>query len=110
MVILETQKSNKEELLELQKQFQNQCEIIDYSSSESHEVVQLLIEVTKITAPYIAGFLTAKLSSEIIRVKKNGIDITTRLSKRGINKAKMAIELLSIDAEEDEMEEREERE
>lgn len=94
MIVVEIS-SNNESLKNQLDQFITE-EIVTYKF-DGAEIIQLLIEITKVTAPVIAGVLIGKLESGKITVKKNGIEMTTKLTKKGINKIKLAEELLKLD-------------
>ena len=94
MLVFEICNDNKS-LREVLSQFAT--EEIETFSLDGVEVLQFVIEITKLTAPLIAGVMLGRSNNEKITVKKNGIEITSRLSKSGIDKIKLAEKLLQLD-------------
>lgn len=89
MLLFECSVDDAKLLEDFKKEIPNQATIIKPFALDGNAVIQLLVEVTKITAPLVAGYLMANRNNNKITIKKNGVDITMMLSKKMINKLEL---------------------
>lgn len=95
MLVLEVEKKNIEMLQELIQQ-QNYTQVVEPSNLDGETIIQLFIEINKVTAPLVAGVILAYINSNKIKIKKNGINITMLLTKKNLKKTELIKELLKI--------------
>jgi hypothetical protein len=95
MLVLEVEKQNIEMLQEL-IQLPDYTQVVEPSNLDGETIIQLFIEINKVTAPLIAGIILAYVNSNKIKIKKNGINITMLLTKKNLKKTELIKELLKI--------------
>lgn len=95
MLVLEVEKKNIEMFQEL-IQLPNYTQIVEPSNLDGETIIQLFIEINKVTAPLVAGVIIAYVNSNKIKIKKNGINITMLLTKKNLKKTELIKELLKI--------------
>ena len=95
MIILEVRKNDEEILKELMDQ-KDSVQLVEPSNLDGEIIVQLIVEITKITAPLIAGIIIAHINMNKITIKKNGVNITMLLNKKNLEKAALIKELLNM--------------
>lgn len=103
MLVLEVAKQDVQILQEL-IQLSEYTQVVEPSNLDGEAIIQLFIEINKITAPLVAGIILAYINSNKIKIKKNGINITMLLTKKNLKKVDLIKELLKIgedDPEED---------
>ena len=103
MLVLEVEKQNVQILQEL-IQLPDYTQVVEPSNLDGEAIIQLFIEINKVTAPLVAGIILAYINSNKIKIKKNGINITMLLTKKNLKKVDLVKELLKIgedDPEED---------
>jgi len=103
MLILEAKKNDRDIFGELIKQ-EDSVQIVEPSNLDGEAIVQLVVEITKITAPLIAGIILAHIGTNKISIKRNGVNITMPLSKKNLKKAALITELLNMRKEDEEAE------
>lgn len=101
MLVLEVEKQNVHILQEL-IQLPNYTQVVEPSNLDGEAIIQLFIEINKITAPLVAGIILAYINSNKIKIKKNGINITMLLTKKNLKKVDLIKELLKIGEDEPE--------
>lgn len=102
MLVLETEKQNIQIIQELM-QIKDYTQVVEPSNLDGEAIIQLFIEMNKVTAPLVAGIILTYMNSNKIKIKKNGINITMLLTKKNLKKVDLIKELLKIG--EDELEE-----
>lgn len=102
MLVLEVEKQNVQILQEL-IQLPDYTQVVEPSNLDGEAIIQLFIEINKVTAPLVAGIILAYINSNKIKIKKNGINITMLLTKKNLKKVDLIKDLLKIG--EDELEE-----
>lgn len=95
MLVLEVEKQNVHILQEL-IQLPNYTQVVEPSNLDGEAIIQLFIEINKVTAPLVAGIILAYINSNKIKIKKNGINITMLLTKKNLKKVDLIKELLKI--------------
>lgn len=103
MLVLEVAKQDVQILQEL-IQLSEYTQVVEPSNLDGEAIIQLFIEINKITAPLVAGIILAYINSNKIKIKKNGINITMLLTKKNLKKVDLIKVLLKIgedDPEED---------
>lgn len=101
MLVLEVEKQNVHILQEL-IQLPNYTQVVEPSNLDGEAIIQLFIEINKVTAPLVAGIILAYINSNKIKIKKNGINITMLLTKKNLKKVDLIEELLKIGEDEPE--------
>lgn len=101
MLVLEVEKQNVQILQEL-IQLPDYTQVIEPSNLDGEAIIQLFIEINKVTAPLVAGIILAYINSNKIKIKKNGINITMLLTKKNLKKVDLVKELLKIGEDEPE--------
>lgn len=101
MLVLEVEKQNIQILQEL-IQLPEYAQVVEPSNLDGEAIIQLFIEINKVTAPLVAGIILAYINSNKIRIKKNGINITMLLTKNNLKKVDLIKELLKIGEDEPE--------
>lgn len=101
MLVLEVEKQNVHILQEL-IQLPNYTQVVEPSNLDGEAIIQLFIEINKVTAPLVAGIILAYINSNKIKIKKNGINITMLLTKKNLKKVDLIKELLKIGEDEPE--------
>ena len=101
MLVLEVEKKNVHILQEL-IQLPNYTQVVEPSNLDGEAIIQLFIEINKVTAPLVAGIILAYINSNKIKIKKNGINITMLLTKKNLKKVDLIKELLKIGEDEPE--------
>ena len=81
MLVLEVEKQNVQILQEL-IQLPDYTQVVEPSNLDGEAIIQLFIEINKVTAPLVAGIILAYINSNKIKIKKNGINITMLLTKK----------------------------
>ena len=104
MLIIEVKKEDREVLEEFIQQ-DKEVQLVEPSNLDGAAILQLFIEVTKITAPIIASIIIANINSNKITIKRNGVNITMALTKRNLKKAELINQLLDMQAEDAEKDE-----
>lgn len=102
MLVLETEKQNIQIIQELM-QIKDYTQVVEPSNLDGEAIIQLFIEMNKVTAPLVSGIILTYMNSNKIKIKKNGINITMLLTKKNLKKVDLIKELLKIG--EDELEE-----
>lgn len=103
MLVLEVAKQDVQILQEL-IQLSEYTQVVEPSNLDGEAIIQLFIEINKVTAPLVAGIILAYINSNKIKIKKNGINITMLLTKKNLKKVDLIKELLKMgedDPEED---------
>lgn len=95
MLVLEVEKQNIELLQEL-IQLPDYTQIVEPSNLDGEAIIQLFVEINKVTAPLVAGIILAYVNSNKIKIKKNGINITMLLTKKNLKKVDLIKELLKM--------------
>lgn len=95
MLVLEVEKQNVQILQEL-IQLPDYTQVVEPSNLDGEAIIQLFIEINKVTAPLVAGIILAYINSNKIKIKKNGINITMLLTKKNLKKVDLVKELLKI--------------
>ena len=101
MLVLEVEKQNVQILQEL-IQLPDYTQVVEPSNLDGEAIIQLFIEINKVTAPLVAGINLAYIKSNKIKIKKNGINITMLLTKKNLKKVDLVKELLKIGEDEPE--------
>ena len=101
MLVLEVEKQNVQILQEL-IQLPDYTQVVEPSNLDGETIIQLFIEINKVTAPLVAGIILAYINSNKIKIKKNGINITMLLTKKNLKKVDLVKELLKIGEDEPE--------
>lgn len=101
MLVLEVEKQNVQILQEL-IQLPDYTQVVEPSNLDGEAIIQLFIEINKVTAPLVAGIILAYINSNKIKIKKNGINITMLLTKKNLKKMDLIKELLKIGEDEPE--------
>lgn len=101
MLVLEVEKQNVQILQEL-IQLPDYTQVVEPSNLDGEAIIQLFIEINKITAPLVAGIILTYINSNKIKIKKNGINITMLLTKKNLKKVDLIKELLKIGEDEPE--------
>ena len=101
MLVLEVEKQNVQILQEL-IQLPDYTQVVEPSNLDGEAIIQLFIEINKVTAPLVAGIILAYINSNKINIKKNGINITMLLTKKNLKKVDLVKELLKIGEDEPE--------
>jgi hypothetical protein len=101
MLVLEVEKQNVQILQEL-IQLPDYTQVVEPSNLDGEAIIQLFIEINKVTAPLVAGIILAYINSNKIKIKKNGINITMLLTKKNLKKVDLVKELLKIGEDEPE--------
>ena len=101
MLVLEVEKQNVQILQEL-IQLPDYTQVVEPSNLDGEAIIQLFIEINKVTAPLVAGIILAYINSNKIKIKKNGINITMLLTKKSLKKVDLIKELLKIGEDEPE--------
>lgn len=101
MLVLEVEKQNVQILQEL-IQLPDYTQVVEPSNLDGEAIIQLFIEINKVTAPLVAGIILAYINSNKIKIKKNGINITMLLTKKNLKKVDLIKELLKIGEDEPE--------
>lgn len=101
MLVLEVEKQNVQILQEL-IQLPDYTQVVEPSNLDGEAIIQLFIEINKVTAPLVAGIILAYINSNKIKIKKNGINITMLLIKKNLKKVDLIEELLKIGEDEPE--------
>lgn len=101
MLVLEVEKQNVHILQEL-IQLPDYTQVVEPSNLDGEAIIQLFIEINKVTAPLVAGIILAYINSNKIKIKKNGINITMLLTKKNLKKVDLVKELLKIGEDEPE--------
>ncbi len=101
MLVLEVEKQNVQILQEL-IQLPDYTQVVEPSNLDGEAIIQLFIEINKVTAPLVAGIILAYINSNKIKIKKNGINITMLLTKKNLRKVDLIKELLKIGEDEPE--------
>ncbi len=101
MLVLEVEKQNVQILQEL-IQLPDYTQVVEPSNLDGEAIIQLFIEINKVTAPLVAGIILAYINSNKIKIKKNGINITMLLTKKNLKKVDLIEELLKIGEDEPE--------
>ena len=98
MLVIEVKKEDSNILEELIKQ-EKEVQLVEPSNLDGDSLIQLFLEMSKITAPIIASIIIANKNSNKITIKKNGVNITMALSKRNFRKAELINYLIEMQAE-----------
>lgn len=101
MLVLEVEKQDVQILQEL-IQLSEYTQVVEPSNLDGEAIIQLFIEINKVTAPLVAGIILAYINSNKIKIKKNGINITMLLTKKNLKKVDLIKELLKIGEDESE--------
>lgn len=101
MLVLEVEKQDVQILQEL-IQLSEYTQVVEPSNLDGEAIIQLFIEINKVTAPLVAGIILAYINSNKIKIKKNGINITMLLTKKNLKKVDLIKELLKIGEDEPE--------
>lgn len=101
MLVLEVEKQNVQILQEL-IQLPDYTQVVEPSNLDGEAIIQLFIEINKVTAPLVAGIILAYINSNKIKIKKNGINITMLLTKKNLKKVDLIKKLLKIGEDEPE--------
>lgn len=101
MLVLEVEKQNVQILQEL-IQLPDYTQVVEPFNLDGEAIIQLFIEINKVTAPLVAGIILAYINSNKIKIKKNGINITMLLTKKNLKKVDLVKELLKIGEDEPE--------
>lgn len=101
MLVLEVEKQNVQ-ILQALIQLPDYTQVIEPSNLDGEAIIQLFIEINKVTAPLVAGIILAYINSNKIKIKKNGINITMLLTKKNLKKVDLVKELLKIGEDEPE--------
>ena len=101
MLVLEVEKQNVQILQEL-IQLPDYTQVVEPSNLDGEAIIQLFIEINKVTAPLVDGIILAYINSNKIKIKKNGINITMLLTKKNLKKVDLVKELLKIGEDEPE--------
>lgn len=100
MITLEVKKSDDEiiqDILEL-----DNVQKISPSYFDGDAIVQIIVEITKVTVPAVAGIILTYINSDKLKIKRNGVNITMLLRKKNLNKLELIKDFLySLDNEED---------
>ena len=95
MIVLEVHKSDAEILKELMEQ-KDSVHLVELSNFDGESIVQLMVEITKITAPLIAGIIIANMHMNKITIRRKGVNITMLLTKKNLEKKVLIKELLNM--------------
>ena len=95
MLVLEAKKQDIQMLDEL-TQLTDYTRMVQPSNLDGDTIIQLFVEINKVTAPLVAGIILAHINSNKIKIKKNGIDITMLLTKKNLGKKELINEFLKI--------------
>lgn len=95
MLVIEFEKQDIQMLQEL-IQMTEYTRIVEPFNLDGETIIQLFIEINKVTAPLVAGIILAYINSNKIKIKKNGINITMLLTKRNLEKKELIQELIKI--------------
>ena len=101
MLVLEVEKQDVQILQEL-IQLSEYTQVVEPFNLDGETIIQLFIEINKVTAPLVAGIILAHINSNKIKIKKNGINITMLLTKKNLKKVDLIKELLKIGEDEPE--------
>lgn len=101
MLILEVEKQNIQIIQELVN-LTEYTQVVEPSNLDGEAIIQLFIEINKVTAPLVAGIILAYINSNKIKIKKNGININMLLTKKNLKKTELIKELLKIGEDEPE--------
>lgn len=99
MLVLEVRKGDFQIIQELAG-LTDYTQIVEPSHLDGEALIQLLVEVNKVTAPLVAEIILAHLNSNKIKIKKGGVCITMLLTKRSLKKAELVKELLKMGEDE----------
>ena len=100
MIVIEICKNDIEIVKELIEQ-KDYVKILEPLNFDGEAIIQLIIEITKITAPLIAGVIIANSNGNKITIKRNGVNITMILNKKNLEKIELIRELLSMKKEDE---------
>jgi hypothetical protein len=98
MIVLEVRKKDVDILKELMEQ-KDCVRVVEPSNLDGEVIMQLLIEITKITAPLIAAIVIANMNMNKITIKRNGVNIMMILNKKNLKKTELINELLNMQKE-----------
>jgi len=100
VIVIEICKNDIEIVKELIEQ-KDYVKILEPLNFDGEAIIQLIIEITKITAPLIAGVIIANSNGNKITIKRNGVNITMILNKKNLEKIELIRELLSMKKEDE---------
>ena len=92
MIIIEVKKNDKAIVEDLMQQ-RDSVRVVEPFGLDGEAIVQLVVEITRITAPLIAGIIIANITTNKITVKEKGVNITMSLSKK--NKTELITRLFA---------------
>jgi len=100
VIVLEVCRNDIEIVKELVEQ-NDYVKILEPSNFDGDAIIQLIIEITKITAPLIAGVIIANSNGNKITIRRKGVNITMILNKKNLDKIELIKELLSMQKEDE---------
>ena len=95
MLVLEIEKHDVQIIQELAS-LTDYTQVVKPSNLDGEAIIQLFIEINKVTAPLVAGIILTYINSNKIKIKKNGVNITMLLTKKNLKKTELIKELLKI--------------
>lgn len=95
MLVLEIEKHDVQIIQDLIS-LTDYTQVVEPSNLDGEAIIQLFIEINKVTAPLVAGIILAYINSNKIKIKKNGVNITMLLTKKNLKKTELIKELLKI--------------
>ena len=82
MLVLEVEKQNVQILQEL-IQLPDYTQVVEPSNLDGEAIIQLFIEINKVTAPLVAGIILAYINSNKIKINLKKVDLVKELLKIG---------------------------